>query len=143
MLPHRKAMNICGAPTKKGQPCKQKVSAAGTHCWRHKEGADIPVRKQKEPKAPTEPKEPIQKATGDCSICLEDMTNEQVKETYVLPCGHGFHCECLEGLYKRTCPMCRALITKLPASVAKKIGHNADREAQRGLTKSEIDSGKR
>lgn len=120
-------MNTCGGPTKKGQPCKQKVGSAGVLCWRHKEGADIPTRKQK---APPEPKEPVQIATGDCCICLENMAEDKGKATYVLTCGHGFHCECLEGLYKKSCPMCRALITKLPTSINRKISQNADREAQ-------------
>lgn len=43
----------------------------------------------------------------ECSICLEDLKDGRFPE--FLPCGHGFHCACLEQwrVYSNCCPLCR------------------------------------
>lgn len=47
----------------------------------------------------------------ECSICLCEINNG--KKTYILPCKHMFHLDCIEsGLcYSMTCPNCRGKIT--------------------------------
>ena len=52
--------------------------------------------------------------TGDsaacCPVCLEPLTSARI----TLPCSHGFHTSCLEGLrenaQQQTCPICRAVL---------------------------------
>ena len=41
----------------------------------------------------------------DCAICLSPIA----KDPSVLPCGHGFHSECIQDHmeYHMTCPLCR------------------------------------
>ena len=43
----------------------------------------------------------------ECSICLENLKDGRFPE--FLPCGHGFHCGCLEQWrsYSNCCPLCR------------------------------------
>lgn len=47
-----------------------------------------------------------------CSICLENFKEqERIK---LLPCGHGFHSECIEpwiANHKDSCPICRQTVT--------------------------------
>ncbi|CAH3110223.1 unnamed protein product [Pocillopora meandrina] len=45
-----------------------------------------------------------------CAVCLDEFQNNQLVRT--LPCGHEFHCECVDRwlLAKRTCPLCKGNI---------------------------------
>ena len=49
-------------------------------------------------------------ASGDCSICLNSITPEEM--IYDIPCGHVFHQSCLSKWLDRqpSCPLCRAKI---------------------------------
>ena len=40
-----------------------------------------------------------------CAICLNDLNENTTR----LPCGHGFHTECIEYWFQRSneCPQCR------------------------------------
>jgi len=52
--------------------------------------------------------------TDFCKICLEDITNKEIKEnkTTLLKCSHIFHKYCINSWLKNpttTCPKCQAL----------------------------------
>lgn len=49
----------------------------------------------------------------DCSICLSNHTHE---ESLTLTCNHTFGKECIYQWcsYKKTCPLCRAVIKTKP-----------------------------
>ena len=55
----------------------------------------------------------------ECPVCLDEEN-----EMYILSCQHRAHIKCLEGMNKKECPLCRAIITNLPISVKKKIKEN-------------------
>lgn len=54
-------------------------------------------------------------STGDtpsCAICMQDYKEND--ELRILPCGHEFHCECVDKWLpmKKICPLCRHDVTK-------------------------------
>lgn len=60
-----------------------------------------------------------------CAVCLSNYTNDE--ELRVLPCGHRFHCDCVDRWLtqqSRTCPLCSKRVWRL-----KKDGLFADCEA--------------
>ena len=58
-----------------------------------------------------------------CPICLSDFTPDE-KNVLSLSCLHAFHNECLAGITKKECPMCRTEITNLPSDLDRKIDGN-------------------
>jgi len=60
-------------------------------------------------------KEEDAESTGDapsCAICMQDYKEND--ELRILPCGHEFHCECVDKWLpmKKICPLCRHDVTK-------------------------------
>jgi len=49
-----------------------------------------------------------------CAICLEDTYDNEDRRPGVGPCGHMFHCHCIQGWLRKksTCPVCKASTTK-------------------------------
>lgn len=49
---------------------------------------------------------------GECSVCLQPMTNAQNNEIRRSICDHIFHKNCIENWlqYNTTCPICRAIL---------------------------------
>lgn len=46
----------------------------------------------------------------DCCICIEPLLLAN-RECVKLSCGHSFHIDCISGLTKLACPLCRKTIT--------------------------------
>jgi hypothetical protein len=57
-----------------------------------------------------------------CAICIDEICNK----SYKLECGHIFHKECLKGLIKKECPLCRRLLKKLPDDISESIEKNIE-----------------
>mmetsp|Transcript_861 Transcript_861/g.1167 ORF Transcript_861/g.1167 Transcript_861/m.1167 type:complete len:342 (+) Transcript_861:185-1210(+) len=80
----------------------------------------IPEQEYKEP--PTDEQdskyEPIC-LNGTCVICLEDFKHEE--QIIVLPCGHGFHTQCIMTWFERSgsCPICKQQYNQHQASLFK------------------------
>lgn len=53
----------------------------------------------------------------ECPICLECEDNEW----FTLSCNHRAHTECLKGMVKLECPLCRSNITNLPNQIEQTI----------------------
>jgi hypothetical protein len=62
----------------------------------------------------------------DCPICLE---NDITQEWLLLSCTHRAHKQCLKGMNKLECPMCRGKIINLPPDVRLAIESNRDEYA--------------
>ncbi|HMP28323.1 MAG TPA: RING-H2 finger protein [Saprospiraceae bacterium] len=60
----------------------------------------------------------------DCPICLENDSDAQ--EWLLLSCTHRAHKECLKGMNKLECPICRGKIINLPADVKVAIENNRE-----------------
>lgn len=60
-----------------------------------------------------------------CAICIDDI-GVSCDKSFKLECGHTFHKECLKGLVKKECPMCRRLIEKLPDDISELIEENME-----------------
>lgn len=58
----------------------------------------------------------------ECPICL----TEDKKGMWKLDCNHCAHLECLKGMNKLVCPMCRADIKNLPLEINQNIENNHD-----------------
>ncbi len=53
-----------------------------------------------------------------CAVCLSNYTNDE--ELRVLPCGHRFHCDCVDRWLtqqSRTCPLCSKRVWRLEKDV--------------------------
>ena len=61
-----------------------------------------------------------------CAICIDNIGAPRDKNLK-LKCGHIFHKECLKGLVKRECPLCRRVIKKLPRDISESIEGNIER----------------
>ncbi len=51
---------------------------------------------------------------SECCICIEpllDRSSQKIRECTKLSCDHSFHTECIRGLTKLACPLCRKTIT--------------------------------
>jgi hypothetical protein len=59
-----------------------------------------------------------------CAICLEEGETAESGKLYPLSCSHRFHVNCLSGMTKAECPMCRKPAINLPKSVKGKIDEN-------------------
>jgi tetratricopeptide (TPR) repeat protein len=72
---------------------------------------------------------------GDlCAMCLESLSTCTIEQKCTLPCGHTYHCACVQELRKYgindSCPMCRAPLppgTEELYERASRILHMADR----------------
>ena len=60
-----------------------------------------------------------------CPICLEQETPEE--KLHIFSCSHKAHLNCLEGMTKLECPICRAPIDNLPTKITKKITENGEK----------------
>jgi hypothetical protein len=48
--------------------------------------------------------------TEECCVCLEDF--EDNVEMHTLPCGHYFHCHCIQQWFQghNFCPLCKSVL---------------------------------
>jgi len=57
---------------------------------------------------------------GDCPVCLESQEINNTSQVVLLPCGHPFHKNCIEGVRTHAntndeapkCPSCQAIFTQ-------------------------------
>jgi Ring finger domain len=117
-VPQEYPEEICAHPkgsTQKGRGTRVKVSIP--------EGRNRPSQKAKGPKKSLKSKD-LSKKDEDltCAICIDEIRDKSFK----LGCGHTFHRECLKGLVKKECPLCRRLIKKLPDDISESIEENME-----------------
>lgn len=62
-----------------------------------------------------------QEFNKECPICLTEG-----EKMWKLNCKHCAHLECLKGMNKLVCPICRANITNLPPEIKQNIEKNND-----------------
>lgn len=74
--------------------------------------------------------EPSDTFNNVCAICIEEGETEESGKLYPLVCTHRFHTNCLMGLTKAECPMCRQAAINLPASIKSQIDENAKKYRQ-------------
>lgn len=60
-----------------------------------------------------------------CPICISEEVTEESGAFYPLGCTHRFHINCLSGMTKAECPLCREPAINLPKSVKDKIDENS------------------
>jgi len=87
---------VCLGVTDKNIPCKQRCINK-LYCRFHKNQEIKDVKEIKE-------FENIDESEDECSICLCGVND---KEDCYLICGHAHHIQCIQGLYKAECPVCR------------------------------------
>lgn len=121
-----KSKMYCQGKTNKGAPCTKKVK--DKYCCHHKnqcvvcysnvkneDKADIKCEhlvhikcinqhKCDLPIVFNTTKKSTKIITTDCSICLDEVKNE---DDCGLICGHGHHTECIKKIVKQECPVCR------------------------------------
>lgn len=90
-------MNQCQGKTIKNKPCTNKVTKPNQYCRFH-------LKNKVATTSTTLVSQEINIKTTDCSICLEEVDNEN--DCY-LQCGHAHHIQCINQLKKLECPRCR------------------------------------
>lgn len=100
----------CDNVSERGVKCLRKPLPGNTKCSTHAKLSDAPRAE----------------INKECAICLL----EEEEDMYLLSCHHRFHIECLKGMNKLECPLCRSEIINLPTNVAAKIRENGRQYAQ-------------
>ena len=77
---------------------------------------------------------------AECPICLDDIDLKKKNSYRVLICGHKSHLDCLGGMNKFECPLCRFEIptNSLPQTIVTKIEENMEQyEKERDIQERE------
>jgi hypothetical protein len=98
----------CDFVTTNGIRCLRRVLQGKNRCKVHSD---------------TTPKMAINK---ECPVCLEDTEDGM----FLLECNHRCHLDCIKGMNKMECPICRAEMKNLPKKVGETISSNGRIYAQ-------------
>lgn len=121
----------CGADLGRGGKCLRRAAKDSDRCVLHQSSEfkgtpeidDTP--KNSEVVEIQKPSGQVgQESANECAICLANIDLEAKDVLKLESCSHSFHAECLSGLTKMECPLCRKIISGLPKELENKILSN-------------------
>jgi len=101
--------------------CLRKAVSGSDRCVYHPKELKIIA-----PLDDIKPLKEIEIFNTECPICLESFV-DTINGVHKTECGHMWHLQCMEGMYKAECPTCRRPVTNLSEDVLLTIDKNAAR----------------
>ena len=101
---------VCSGTTLVGKACTRKVKSPGILCHNHKPKQSPDIIKMLSNQQVNIKSDQIKVKLDDCSICLCEV---EENEDCGLKCGHSHHIDCVKGLIKLQCPICREFLKDL------------------------------